>query len=316
MGTTTQKLAKVIETKENIRAAIIAQGVAVPANTTFATYPSKILAISTGVTPSGRIGLYNTVDQDVTNYATAYIDTANITGLNASNIVSGTTILGVVGEAPNPSGTLVMTNKTADVTAYASATAQDGSVTLSGNDINIIQNPTINSSTGKITISGSGSTTVTGSVSPGWITTVNGKQITATVTGELQLTTKGAETITPGTSNKTIVAGTYLTGTQTIQGDANLIRANIISGKTIFGVAGSAVVPSGDIALNATATSANNISVTNYTTASITGLDAANIRTGITYFGTQGSLIVQKYYEGSSAPASSLGVDGDIYLQH
>lgn len=55
------------------------------------------------------------------------------------------------------------------------------------------------------------------------------------------LTTQAAQTITPGTSNKTIASGRYLTGTQTIKGDSNLVAANIISGKSIFGVAGSAV---------------------------------------------------------------------------
>lgn len=48
-----------------------------------------------------------------------------------------------------------------------------------------------------------------------------------------------AQTITPGTSDKTIASGRYLTGTQTIEGDANLVAANIASGKTIFGVTGT-----------------------------------------------------------------------------
>lgn len=79
------------------------------------------------------------------------------------------------------------------------------------------------------------------------------------------VTKKSAETIVPGTSDKTIASGQYLNGTQTIKGDANLVASNIISGKTIFGVTG-------------------NVSF-------------------------------QKYYTGSSAPSSSLGSDGDIYLQ-
>lgn len=54
-----------------------------------------------------------------------------------------------------------------------------------------------------------------------------------------QLTTQAAQTITPGTSNKTIASGKYLTGTQTINGDANLLSKNIKSGVSIFGVAGS-----------------------------------------------------------------------------
>ena len=55
----------------------------------------------------------------------------------------------------------------------------------------------------------------------------------------LQLTTKGAATITPGTSDQTIASGTYLTGAQTIKGDANLVAGKIKSGVSIFGVAGS-----------------------------------------------------------------------------
>ena len=56
-----------------------------------------------------------------------------------------------------------------------------------------------------------------------------------------QLTVQAAQTITPGTSNKTIASGRYLTGTQTIKGDANLVPEHIVSGWSIFGVAGSAV---------------------------------------------------------------------------
>ena len=52
--------------------------------------------------------------------------------------------------------------------------------------------------------------------------------------------TKGAATYTPKTTAQTIAAGTYCSGAQTIAGDANLVAANILSGKTIFGVAGSA----------------------------------------------------------------------------
>lgn len=60
-----------------------------------------------------------------------------------------------------------------------------------------------------------------------------------------QLTTQAAQTITPGTSDKTISSGRYLTGTQTIKGDSNLKAENIKSGVSIFGVAGSLTVSSG-----------------------------------------------------------------------
>lgn len=54
------------------------------------------------------------------------------------------------------------------------------------------------------------------------------------------VTTKGAATYTPGTANQTIAAGQYLSGAQTIKGDGNLAAGNIVRGKSIFGVAGSA----------------------------------------------------------------------------
>ena len=50
---------------------------------------------------------------------------------------------------------------------------------------------------------------------------------------------KGAATYTPGTSNQTIASGNYLSGTQTIKGDPNLVASNIAKGKSIFGVTGT-----------------------------------------------------------------------------
>lgn len=57
---------------------------------------------------------------------------------------------------------------------------------------------------------------------------------------------QAAKTYTPSTSNQTIPAGTYLTGKATIAGDADLIAANIIKGKNIFNVAGTAAGIWGD----------------------------------------------------------------------
>lgn len=57
------------------------------------------------------------------------------------------------------------------------------------------------------------------------------------ITGSIP--SQGAQTITPGTSAKTIAAGRYLNGAQTIAGDADLVPGNIKSGVNIFGVSGS-----------------------------------------------------------------------------
>jgi len=52
-------------------------------------------------------------------------------------------------------------------------------------------------------------------------------------------TAQAAQTITPGTQDQTIDAGKYLTGAQTIKGDANLLAENIKAGVTIFGIEGT-----------------------------------------------------------------------------
>lgn len=52
--------------------------------------------------------------------------------------------------------------------------------------------------------------------------------------------TQAAQTIIPGTEDQSIPAYRYLTGEQTIKGDANLIPENIVSGVSIFGVEGTA----------------------------------------------------------------------------
>lgn len=53
------------------------------------------------------------------------------------------------------------------------------------------------------------------------------------------VTKKSAATYTPSTSNQTIAASQYLSGAQTIKGDANLVAENIKSGVSIFGVTGT-----------------------------------------------------------------------------
>ena len=132
----------------------------------------------------------------------------------------------------------IITDTSAKLTDCATAIEGIDEATLTIPSLSIASNPTIDSSTGLVSVSGSASGTVSASkgYSKGLI-----QSISVPVSGSLQLTTQAAQTITPGTSNKTIAANRWLTGAQTIKGDSNLIAANIASGKSIFGVSGSAV---------------------------------------------------------------------------
>lgn len=106
--------------------------------------------------------------------------------------------------------------------------APEGGTSVSHPDPTI----SVNTSTGLITAS---HTQQSGQVTGG------------TTTATEQLTTQGAQTITPTTTDQTIAAGKYLTGAQTIKGDANLVAGNIKDGVTIFGVEGTYEGASGSV---------------------------------------------------------------------
>lgn len=172
MGTLTEKLQKLANTKAAIKAAIIAKGQSISNTDTFASYADKIAAIQTGA------------------------DTSDAT-VSAGDIKQGKI-------------------------AYGS----DGKITGSMPNVSMAAvSASLNHDSGKLAITKN-------QAESGYVES-------GTSTAEVQLDTLSAKTYTPGTATQTISKYQWLTGDQTIKGDANLVAGNIKSGVSIFGVNGT-----------------------------------------------------------------------------
>lgn len=163
-------------------------------------FPEAIAGISSGTDTSDATATAG----DILSGKTAYVAAGKVTGTIASKSSSNLTASG------------------ATVTVPAGYYPSQASKSVA----------TATQATPSITVSSAGLITAKSTQSAGYVSS-------GTKSATKQLTTQGAQTITPGTSNKTIASGRYLTGTQTIKGDANLVAANIKKGVSIFGVAGS-----------------------------------------------------------------------------
>ena len=230
----------------------------------------KITGTHTCSTPSGTLEITENGTHDVTNYASANvnvpstgIDTSDATA-TASDMESGVTAYvngeKVTGTLPHSTQNISISSdpsasgSNVQIKAYASTgkkriigdgAALNALVPLSkfgdATADDVVSGKTFTSSagvksTGTHTCSGidtSDATATASDILSGKTAYVNGSKVTGTIASQ------AAQTITPGTSDKTIASGKYLSGTQTIKGDANLVAGNIKSGVSIFGVTGS-----------------------------------------------------------------------------
>ena len=173
----------------------------------------------------------------------------------ANTVITPTTSAQTIGE-PN-----AMLQGAITVAAMPSGTVTAPS-TISGTAATV--------STGTNTLTLSKTVSVTPSVTTaGYVS--SGTAGNSAVSLTANVTTKGAATITPTTTNQTISSGTYLTGTQTISGDANLVAGNIKSGTTIFGVTGNYTGGGGGTLTVATKTLTNTATAQSLSFTSLSG---------------------------------------------
>ena len=195
----------------------------------YSNVPSVEIPLSPG---PGNAAFYDTSDATLDSGAkmlsgnTAYANGTKYTGSIATK--TGTDLSASGDTVTVPAG--YYASQATKAVSAGSATAPS---TISASSASV--------STGTNTITLSKTVSVTPSVTAGYVS--SGTAGNSSVSLTASVTTKAAATITPGTSNQTIASGTYLTGTQTISGDANLVAGNIVYGKSIFGVPGSAQIP-------------------------------------------------------------------------
>lgn len=193
-----------------------------------------------------------------------------------------------------------------------------------------------------ISVNASGLITASGSWTAGFTTDVS-------YSNTKQLTTQGAKTVTPSTTEQTAVsAGTYVTGDVKVAAmDTGVLAAPTINTST--GVVTATVSTGGYLAkdtsktlslttqaaktVTPTKSSQTAVAASRYTTGAVTvaaipseyitttdaNAAASDIVDGQTAYvnGSKitGNLVIQKYYTGSTMPASSLGNNGDLYLK-
>lgn len=271
--------------KTDIKTAIEAKGVTVPSSAKIDVFDDYITQIPTGGSYQSKT-VSPTESSQTVSPDSGYDALSSVTVNAISNTYVGS------GIARKSSSDLTASGATVTVPAgyyssQATKSISSGSATAPAS----ISGSSATVSTGTNALTLTKTVSVTPSVSAGYVS--EGTAGNSSVSLTASIATKAAATITPGTTNQTIASGTYLTGTQTISGDADLVAANIKKGVQIFNVTGS-------YTSDATAAASDIVSGE---TAYVNG----NKLTG--------NLVINKYYTGSTAPSSSLGSNGDIYFQ-
>ena len=301
---------------------------------------------SSGATPTGNINITQSGQTDVTNYATAtvpaggivstlYADITPTISVDDDGLISvsveeyaresvvhqagwidtpGEIIVYKLGagteQLPTQSATTITPSTTAQ-TAVAKGKWTTGAVTVAAMPSGTTTAPTSISGTSATVSTGTNTLTLTKTVSvtprvttAGYVSAGTAGNSSVSLTASV--TTKAAATYDVSSSNQTISASQYLTGAQTIRGvtTSGISAANIKAGTTIT------------VGDSANASRITSVTGTFTSDANATAADIVSGKSGyVNGIKIDGSLVVQNYYTGTSAPSSGTGSNGDLYFQ-
>lgn len=308
---------------------------------------------TSGITPTGNIDIIHAGQTDVTNYATAtvaegdpWVDVRNqrfytnsqgkrkfVMTPHAQVSVADGDIAGFIGDGFSKDGNNYETGAIASGTSVTPSTSSqtiggayymmEGAVTVAAMPAGTATAPTTISGTGATVSTGTNTLTLSKTVSntpqvtAGYV--ASGTAGNSAVSLTANVTTKGTATITPTTSNQTIASGTYLTGTQTISGDANLVAGNIKSGTTIFGVTGTYSGGGGSLTV-ATKTLTNTSTTNTLSFTSLSGQPKYWFLRATTNVSSSGSTtyyyVTDCFYDGTSIKGNTFRIGSSRRVQN
>lgn len=308
----------------------------------YANSASATIASGTEGTPTATKGTVSnhsiTVTPSVTN-TSGYIAGGNHTGtgvtVSASELVSGSKSITANGTGidvtnyasvdvavPSSTPNLQAKSNISPTTSSQTITADSGYDGLSSVQINAMPTMSLPTSASS-TSSGSSKATINRSTSDQYINIPTGYNGSAAYY-KVSAVANGSAT-NSGSVNGS--SATVSTGTNTLTLTKSVsITPTVSAGYVSSGTAGNVTV---SLTASITTKSAATITpgTTNQTISSgtyLTGtqtisgdanLVGSNIISGKSIFGVSGTVVIQHYYTGSSSPSSSLGANGDIYLQ-
>ncbi len=245
------------------------------------------------ITVSYDVG-YTGLDKVIVNGITPNYVGSNISRRSSTDLtVSGATITALAGYYANAASKSVTTMTLPTTTAAAATSGYTSKATISRSTSDQYINipPGYNSAGGYYKINA----------------VANGSSIPpATISGSSANLTSGTNTLT---LSKTISVTPIVNAGYISAGTAGNVVITLTATVTTKGAA--TITPG---TTNQTIASGTYLTGTQ-TIAGDTNLVAGNIISGKTIFGVAGNVVLQTYYTGSSAPSSSLGSNGDLYLQ-